>query len=177
MKCKPPTLPVISQTRAPDQPCLLKCDCPVRELNDVKGHVVNPVSKDVICVACTEVHAVTSYRTYIILPVRIKNRWWWRDKDKEADKLASYKVIKTTTISPCWNPLHVFVLRVNTHSLRYFHWWTPKHEHNEALIALGDRSFTLIVNSFGLSWDLFGVFTVRKDEKDKVDNESSQVSL
>lgn len=52
----------------------------------------------------------------------------------------------------------------------------PKLEHTKALLALVDGTLTLIVNSFGLLWDLFSVFTVRKDEDDKVDNESSQLS-
>lgn len=53
MKSEPPSS-LLSVRTEPDQPSLLQCDCPVRELNDVKGNVVNPVSQDVICETCTE---------------------------------------------------------------------------------------------------------------------------
>lgn len=61
----------IGQNRAPDQPCVLKCDCPVREFNDVKSHTFNPVSQDLVCQALhvierweLDAHTVTSYQPY-----------------------------------------------------------------------------------------------------------------
>lgn len=38
-------MPVISHNRELDQPSVLKCDCPLRELNDVKRSAVNAVGK------------------------------------------------------------------------------------------------------------------------------------
>lgn len=54
MKFHPPTMSVISQYGAPDEPCQLNCDCLVRVLNGAEGNVVNPVSHSVIYKAFAE---------------------------------------------------------------------------------------------------------------------------
>ena len=62
------------------------------------------------------------------------------------------------------------------HALTHCPWFTPKHGNNEVLITLSDPSKLLLLIQGGFWWDLFYVFTARRDEKDKVDNESSRAS-